>query len=185
VKKPIPKKPTKKVSPKPGRIKPCAKKERGQKSTIRHDLKEISPKDQKDAESIAAGKRVMCETRRQFEKAGFTEQKIAEELALMAFSDPADHAEIAEGGELRFKTFEEQGSKRRAIKSIKEKTVITESKDGEKVFKTSTVEWTMQDKLQALGMAVDVIGIKKPVKHDHNISGNLADLMRQHLAGKK
>ena len=143
------------------------------------------PKEKRQSLGRASGKEVICETRRQFEKAGFTEQKIAEELAIMAFADPANHAEIAEGGELRFKTFKEQGKQRRAIKSIKEKTVITESKDGEKIFKTSTVEWTMQDKLQALGMAVDVIGIKKPVKHDLNVSGNLADLMRQHLAGKK
>ena len=155
------KKPIKKVSPKTTRrAKPCVKKPKPKAK-------------RKPLDGIAAGKQVMCETRRQFEKAGFTEQKIAEELAIMAFSDPANHAEIAEGGELRFKTFKEQGSKRRAIKSIKEKTVITESKDGEKVFKTSTVEWTMQDKLQALGMAVDVIGIKKPVKVDLNHKGEI------------
>jgi hypothetical protein len=71
VKKPIvKKKPIKKVSPKPtGRKKPCAKKGRGQKTTTRHDLKGLTPKDQKDAESIAAGKQVMCETRLRMEAA--------------------------------------------------------------------------------------------------------------------
>ena len=136
----------------------------------------------KPLDSVAAGKQIMCETRRQFEKAGFTEKRIATELALIAYQDPANHAEIAEGGELRFKTFKEQGSKRRAIKSIKEKTVITESKDGEKIYKTSTVEWTMHDKLEALGMAVDVIGIKKPAKIDVNHSGSIMAAVASHLS---
>jgi len=126
VKKPIPKKPIKKVSPKPtGRKKPCPKKGRGQKTTTRHDLKGLTPTDQKYAESIAAGKQVMCETRRQFEKAGFTEIAIAKTLAGIAF------------------------------------------------HKVDLKKIQMHDKLQALGMAVDVIGIKKPVKVDLNHKGEI------------
>ena len=136
----------------------------------------------KPLNSVAAGKQIMCETRRQFEKAGFTERRIAVELALIAYQDPANHAEIAEGGELRFKTFKEQGRKRRAIKSIEESTVITESKDGERLYKTSKVKWTMHDKLEALGMAVDVIGIKKPAKIDVNHSGSIMAAVASHLS---
>ena len=100
MKKPIiKKKPTKKVSPK----------------------KKRAPR--KPLDSITDGKRIMCETRRQFEKAGFTEIKIAKELAGMAFA-------------------------RVDLKKLQP-----------------------HDKLQALGMAVDVIGIKKPAKIDVNHKG--------------
>lgn len=95
-------------------------------------------------------------------KEGLTPRKLIKEIKLLAFSDVSDHCDIAEGGELRFKTFQEQGRKRRAIKSLKEKTVITESKDGEKIYKTSTVEWTMHDKLNALDMGLALHGMKKP-----------------------
>ena len=119
---------------------------------------------------------VMCETRRQFEKAGFTVPKIAKELAIIAFSDPDDFVEVAEGGELRFRTFKEMGRKRRAIKSISEKTVITENKDGERLYKTSTVDYELWSKPDALKTAIEVIGIKKPAKVDvtHNMDGKLA-----------
>jgi hypothetical protein len=102
-------------------------------------------------------------------KLGVTPRKLLQEIKLIAFSDPANHAEIAEGGELRFKTFEEQGRKRRAIKKIKEKTVITESKDGEKIYKTSTVEYELHSKMDAIDMGLAIHGMKKPtnVKVDH------------------
>jgi hypothetical protein len=118
---------------------------------------------------------VMCETRRQFERAGFKVPKIAKELAIIAFSDPDDFVEVAEGGELRFRTFKEMGKKRRAIKSISEKTVITESKDGERLYKTSTVDYELWSKSDALKTAIEVIGIKKPqqVNHSHTIDGKL------------
>lgn len=101
-------------------------------------------------------------------KLGMTPTRVMKEYKLIACCDPANHAEIAEGGELRFKTFREQGQRRRAIKSIKEKTVITESKDGEKIYKTSTVEYTLHDKLEALDFFQAVHGMKKPLKVDLN-----------------
>ena len=113
MKKPIPKKPIKKVSPKTTRrAKPCVKKPK------------LKAK-RKPLDSITAGKQVMCETRRQFEKAGFTEIAIAKTLAGIAF------------------------------------------------HKVDLKKIQMHDKLQALGMAVDVIGIKKPVKVDLNHKGEI------------
>jgi N-acetyl-beta-hexosaminidase len=114
---------------------------------------------------------VICETIRTFEKAGFTDCKIARELAIIAFSDPTNHVDIAEGGELQFKTLQEQGKARRAIKKIREKTIITESKDGERLNKISTIEFELHDKLDALGKAISVKGIQKPAKVDH--TGNI------------
>jgi hypothetical protein len=127
---------------------------------------------------------IKCATRLRFEKAGFTVDKIARELAIVAYSDPAHFVDVAEGGELSFKTFKQMGMKRRAIKKIREKTVITESKDGEKLYKTSTVEYETHDKMDALGKAIAVIGIQKPLRMEHDVAGNLADLMRKHLAEK-
>lgn len=112
---------------------------------------------------IEAGKEVVCKTIQAFEDAGFTDCKIARELAMIAFSDVANHVEIAEGGELRFKTFKEQGRKRRAIKKIREKTIITESKDGTQISKVSTVEFELYDKLDALQKAIVIKGIQKPL----------------------
>ena len=105
------KKPIKKVLPKQ-KAKPCVK-------------KPISRPKKKPLDSITAGKQVMCETRRQFEKAGFTEIAIAKTLAEMAF------------------------------------------------HKIDLTKILPHDKLQALGMAVDVIGIKKPAKIDINHKGEL------------
>lgn len=104
-------------------------------------------------------------------KLGLTPRRILRELKILALSDPADHSEIAEGGELRFKTFEEQGQKRRAIKSIREKTVIAESKDGEKIYKTSTIDYTLHDKRESLDMLMNLHGMKKPLKVNH--AGNV------------
>jgi len=144
------------------------------------------PKDEKSfsgkkpPDSITAGREVMDETRAAFQKAGFTVEKIAEEMAIMAFSDPANHADIAEGGELRFKTFKEQGDRRRALKKIKEKTVITESKDGEKIYKTSTVEWELHDKPEMLIKGAAIVGIVPEQKVKVEIPGLEETLRKIH-----
>ena len=106
-------------------------------------------------------------------KLGLTPRKLILELKEIAFSDIANHTEIAEGGELRFKTFEEQGKKRRAIQSLKEKTVITESKDGEKLYKTSTIEFKLYDKLDAIDLGFSMHGMKKPIKVDTKHTGEM------------
>ena len=106
-------------------------------------------------------------------KGGLTPKKLIRELKTIAFSDPADHLDIAEGGELRFKTFNEQGQARRAIKSIKEKTTITESKDGEKINKTSTVEFTLYDKLDAIKAGMALHGMAKPERLDVKHTGSI------------
>ena len=101
-------------------------------------------------------------------KEGLTPRKLIKEIKLIAFSDVANHVEIAEGGEIQFKTFTDQGKKRRAIKSLEEKTIITESKDGERIYKTSTVKFTLHDKLDAVDMGLCLHGMKKPTKVDLN-----------------
>lgn len=77
---------------------------------------------------------------------------VIRELALLSFSDVKDYLEIAEGGEVTVKTFEQmKGSSSRAIASIKEKRVIRESKDGsEAQIIDSTLEFKLWDKNKAL-----------------------------------
>ena len=121
-------------------------------------------------------------------KGGLTARKLIKELKTIAFSDLSDHLEIADGGELRFKTFGEQGLKRRAIKSIKEKTTITESQDGQRINKTSTVEFTLYDKLDAIKTAMALHGMTKPERREHvfpdkngvpqNLAGAFGDVER-------
>ena len=127
----------------------------------------------------------MCETRRQFERSGFTEKAIADELALIAFSDLKDYVTVDEGGAMQvlpLKTL--KNKKSHVIKKIKETSTIGESKDGAVIFKNSKVEFELYDKLEALGMAVDVIGIKKPAKIDVNHSGSIMAAVASHLSGE-
>ena len=77
---------------------------------------------------------------------------VIRELALLGFSDIKDYLEIADGGEITVKTFQDmKGKSSRAIASIKEKRVIRESKDGsEAQILDSTLEFKLWDKNKAL-----------------------------------
>jgi len=125
----------------------------------------------------------MSETQKAFEKAGFTAQKIAEELALIAFADPADIMDIDEGGAIIAKTFEQMGDKRRVIKTIKEKTTIKESSDGSTIFKNSQVEYEPYSKLEALkfgasgaGVSVEKKELSGSVTVNHDLSPEVQDV---------
>jgi L-rhamnose isomerase len=121
-----------------------------------------------------AGEIVKAESREAVDKYAGGVDKIVKELALIGFSDPSQFVDIAEGGELRFRTFKEMGKKRRCLKKISEKTVITESKDGEKVYKTSTVDYELWSKPDALRELIVLGGYrpaeKKDVKHEGTVT---------------
>jgi len=77
--------------------------------------------------------------------------QVIQELALVAFSDIKNHIEIADGGEITAKTFTDMKSNSRAIKSVKEKRVIREARDGsEDQIIDSTFEFQLWDKNKAL-----------------------------------
>lgn len=94
------------------------------------------------------------------EKQGGTIERIARELALVAFSDPANYSSIGEDGAMQLRTFKQMGRKRRALKKIREKTVITESADGARLNKISTVEYELWDKLSGLNGLMELRGDK-------------------------
>jgi hypothetical protein len=123
-------------------------------------------------------KEVICETRRQFEKAGWKVPRIAKELALIGFSDIQDYVIVDEGGALQVLPLDTlKKNKSRAIKKVREKTIITESKDGEKIYKTSIVEFELHDKMDSLRLGVEIIGIKKPKEIKLSGTVNLADVL--------
>lgn len=106
------------------------------------------------------------------EKAGISFEKIIKEFKATGFANIKDYFDVAEGGELSFKPFDKLSRKKAsAIRKIKEKTVITESKDGEQVYKTSTVEIELWDKHTALWRLIELRGDKPAEKQEH--TGNV------------
>ncbi|HOX60053.1 MAG TPA: hypothetical protein PLC99_24520 [Verrucomicrobiota bacterium] len=123
---------------------------------------------------IKAAEKAICDTLTSFRSSGFTDRKIAKELALIAFSDIQDYVTVDEGGSLQVLPLSDlKKHKSRAIKKIKEKATIKESNDGKSTVKYSSLEFELHDKLEAIKTAIDCMGIKKPSKLDVNMGGNI------------
>jgi len=130
--------------------------------------------DSQDKEiSLKAADNAISETRRQMEKAGFSVLKLAKELKIIAFSDIADHCTIDDGGALQMLSLQEIGKKSKAVKKVKETSKITESADGEKIFKDSKIEYELYDKLDAIKLAAALMGMEAPQKHELDLTGSL------------
>ncbi len=99
-------------------------------------------------------------------KLGLTPKKLIQETKIIAFQDPADHFDVDKDGDLQIKDFKEQGRKRRAIKKIKQKKVVTRSKDGEEIYTTTTTEVEFHSKDTAIGFGMAIHGMAKPKKHE-------------------
>lgn len=85
------------------------------------------------------------------EKAGITIAKIINEFKSIGFSNIKDYITIAGGGELQAIALDNISKRKTsAVKKIKEKTNIAESKDGETIFKRSTIEYELYDKVEVL-----------------------------------
>jgi hypothetical protein len=123
-----------------------------------------------------SGKETRSETIQLLDKAGLTDEAIFKELALMGLSDIADYLTIDEGGALQAKTFEEmEKGKSRAVKKVREKTTITENKDGSHIFKNSQVEYELHDKIEPLKIAIAIKGLKAPDKLE--IKTDIAEML--------
>lgn len=123
-----------------------------------------------------SGKETRIETIQLLDKAGLTDEAIFKELALMGLSDIADYLTIDEGGALQAKTFEEmEKGKSRAVKKVREKTTITENKDGSHIFKNSQVEYELHDKIEPLKIAIAIKGLKAPDKLE--IKTDIAEML--------
>ncbi len=104
--------------------------------------------------------------------AGVTLPKIVKEMAAIAFSNIKDYVTVAPGGEVQAIPLNEiKPKKTKAIKRIKEKTVITESKDGDRLFKTSELSYELYDKPNALEWLMQQGGWAATAKQEIEHSG--------------
>ena len=126
------------------------------------DIKKKKKPTREQEEQIVAD--VFADTRKAFEKAGFTAEKIAEELALIGFADMADFVQVDEQGSVKPLSFDElKKNKSRIIKKIREKRRILDS-EGEDTILEDTFEFELHDKLSALKEAILILGLKAPEK---------------------
>jgi len=99
--------------------------------------------------------------------AGVTFRKVANELAAVAFANIQDFVTVAEGGEIQGIEFDKIPKKKlKAVKEIREYTRITESADGEKVWKDSRIEYKLYDKVDVLKYLVKLLGEEPADKHE-------------------
>ena len=101
---------------------------------------------------LSISSRIQTLNAKRFNNAELQGLNVIKELALLSFSDIQDYIEIDDGGAITAKRFEEmKGKASKAIKSIKEKKVIREAKDGsEAMLVESTFELTLWEKPKSL-----------------------------------
>jgi hypothetical protein len=95
-------------------------------------------------------------------------KKIVEHLAAIGFSSIDDYMSVTEGGEITAIAFDDIKKKKLlAIKKVKEKTTISESKDGEVIYKNSQIEYELYDKPGSLQYLIKLRGDEPAEKHEH------------------
>ena len=105
----------------------------------------------------------------EFKKCGITFQKIAEELKIIAFSDIINYLHIDESGSIKARSLNTLKPKAssRAIKKIREKRRIMETKGGQgEIIQEDTFEFELYDKLDALKFLAGAIGMTATQKHE-------------------
>lgn len=125
----------------------------------------------------------ISQTRAALDKAKIPEYKIVNELKIIAFSDIKNHVEVDEGGAMRAIPLDRMGSKSRAVRKIREKSTITEAKDGQALSKNSTIEYELYDKLAALELLAAFRGMNsKNITLEHTVGTEVPDTVREILA---
>lgn len=120
------------------------------------------------------------------EKAGAKLPRLIKELVSIAFSDIADYVTISEDGSLICNPTDSiTRPKRKAIKKIKEHTRITESADGEKIWKDSRIEYELHDKLSAIKLLLTLRDdfpaerVEGEIHHTHGLSPELEEVFQE------
>jgi len=104
--------------------------------------------------------------RAQASQKGLTPARLIEELKIIALSDIADYVEIDKDGTLAAKPLTDLKAKSRAVRKIKEKTTVTEKADGTVITRTSTLEYELHSKLDAIDAAMKIHGMKAPERRE-------------------
>lgn len=137
-----------------------------------------------DVDTKQIQQEVFAATQEAYEKAGFTSKKIARELALIAFADMKDFVQVDEQGSVKPISFNELKKKSRCIKKIREKRRILNSNDDDTIL-DDTFEFELYSKLEALSIAIDILGIKKPqqitgsVTLNHELPEDVQDIFEK------
>ena len=125
------------------------------------------------------------------EKAGAKLPRLIKELISIAFSDIADYVTVSEDGSLTCNPTDTiKQAKRKAIKKIKEHTRITESADGEKIWKDSRIEYELYDKLSAITTLLKLRDdfpadrMEGSVTHKHGLSPELEEIFQDIVNGR-
>jgi hypothetical protein len=109
---------------------------------------------------IQAAAEVKADTVRSFTRHKFTPEKISKELSLLAFSDMKDFIEVDTDGSVKAISFDRlKGGRTRVIKKIRERRRILSKADGDTVLE-STFEFELYDKLGALELGAEIVGVK-------------------------
>lgn len=117
------------------------------------------------------------------DRAKIPEYKIINELKIIAFSDLKHHVRISEDGSMVMIPLEDMGAKSRAVRKVKEKTTIMESKDGATLSKISNVEYELYDKMAALELLAAMRGMKtQHIALEHTVGTEVPDAVREILA---
>lgn len=119
------------------------------------------------------------------ERAGITVSRHLKELALIGYSDLANHVIVdKETGATRARTFEEmnelQPGASRVVKKVKEKRTVRKVPDSEDTIEEITVEYELHDKPGTLREITDILGIKKQDQEAEKANNTLIDLIRSH-----
>jgi len=104
--------------------------------------------------------------RAQASQKGLTPARLIEELKIIALSDIADYVEIDGDGALSAKPLTDLKAKSRAVRKIREKTTVTEKADGTVITRTSTLEYELHGKLDAIDAAMKIHGMKAPERRE-------------------
>lgn len=121
------------------------------------------------------------------EKAGIKVGKHLQELALIGYSDLANHMTVDETtGATRTRTFEEmnkvQPGSSRVVKKIKEtKVVRTVAAKGDAPGETiteTTMEFQLHDKQPALNEITAILGLKRPEQDTEKTANTIMDMIR-------
>ena len=139
---------------------------------------------------------IFKKTEKALQRAGFSRDKIARELVKIAFSDIQDYLQIDEQGSVKALSIDAMKSgSTKAIKKIREKRRILNTKDENNIILEDVFEFELYDKLDALKTVAAMLGMEKPkevkhigeIEHNHNhgVTPEIKEILDAFLEGRR
>ena len=124
----------------------------------------------------------MSETEKAFKKR-FPADKLAKEIALIAFSDMRDYVQVDEAGAAKPLGFDQlKAGRSKVIKKIREKRRILQTKGGDdEIVLEDTFEFELWDKEEALRLGAEYSGYKPVARIKAEIDHGLKNLSDDEL----